>query len=114
MLVLVGPNNAGKSAALREIARHIAGPNPQQPPPPVVVIDETIATEGSAEELEEWLKSHAFTIDRPDGRWFQWPRANVRWDILRSEWGSGQRCDQPSRVSWFFTPRLTVGLGSVL
>jgi energy-coupling factor transporter ATP-binding protein EcfA2 len=86
VVVLVGPNNAGKSAALREIARHLQGPSPTQPPLPRVVVGETLSTDGTVDELETWLTAHAFRMDRADGRYFQRPRANVRWDILRAEW----------------------------
>jgi hypothetical protein len=86
VVVLVGPNNAGKSAALREIVRRLQGPNPALPPPLRVVIDQTLVAEGSLEDLEEWLMAHAFKINRPDGRYFQRPRANVTWNVLQAEW----------------------------
>jgi hypothetical protein len=88
VVVLVGPNNAGKSAALREIARHLQGPYPALPPPIRVVTSQTLVTEGSLEELEEWLIAHAFQINRVDGRYFQRPRANVTWNVLQAEWGA--------------------------
>ena len=87
VVVLVGPNNAGKSAALRDIAGHIQRA-PGVPPQPVVVVGETLVTEGTEDEFEEWLRAHAFTIQRPDGRYYQRPRANIRWDVLRAEWGA--------------------------
>ncbi|MDW5595287.1 AAA family ATPase [Conexibacter stalactiti] len=50
VVVLVGPNNAGKSRALREIAAHIADDNPE-------AVVTSLATEksGAAEELREWI-----------------------------------------------------------
>jgi ABC-type branched-subunit amino acid transport system ATPase component len=59
VVVFVGPNNAGKSVALRNI-HHLL--NRVESPPgqePKVVTGISIVQEGSVEELQEWLDEHA-------------------------------------------------------
>jgi hypothetical protein len=93
VLVLVGPNNSGKSAALRDILRHIQQP-PGAQPPPIVVLALRVKTEGSVNDLETWLSQHAFSVDRPDGRYFHRPQADARWENLQAEW-QGQQSYKP-------------------
>jgi hypothetical protein len=63
VVVLVGPNNAGKSAALRDIFSKLqAGMYV-----PLVVTDIEIEKAGSVEELEEWLSTHFIAIEPPPG-----------------------------------------------
>jgi ABC-type polar amino acid transport system ATPase subunit len=53
ILIFVGPNNAGKSAALREIFANIQTPNT----PHVVIKSVVLGTEGSVEEAVNWADS---------------------------------------------------------
>lgn len=55
VLVIVGPNNAGKSAALRALRDKVANPAQDSP----VVKSLTIAREGTSADVEAWLHSFA-------------------------------------------------------
>ena len=63
--VFVGPNNSGKSLALRNLNIHIA--NGGNTPPPQVVRSITDRRQGTAEDVASWLRSRARVEDRPDG-----------------------------------------------
>src|SRR5258708_40132649 len=65
VLVLVGPNNAGKSVALRDIVTRITRPAELQPSR--VVTDVALRRDGTTEELESWLTEHAFRRVQPGG-----------------------------------------------
>jgi AAA domain len=57
VVVLVGPNNSGKSAALREIYRLLTGvPFQAHEPPLRVVRAVTFQKEGTEDELRDWLE----------------------------------------------------------
>jgi hypothetical protein len=88
--LLVGPNNAGKSVALRDIIAQIQVA-PHSRPPTRVVTELQIAREGSAQDFEEWLQASAFSVERPDGvggnvLHYQRPSANTTWNALKNEW----------------------------
>jgi hypothetical protein len=88
VLVLVGPNNTGKSAALREIHHHFSG-QPRPPDQPFRVITAIdLAKEGDDEALREWLEqhSHAFTIRSSGERRYTRPGVQVMWNQAQSEW----------------------------
>lgn len=64
VVVLVGPNNAGKSKALRDTYERVVN---QDSPPGQVVPSVTLWTDGTDEEFEEWLTKHASSVRQPSG-----------------------------------------------
>jgi hypothetical protein len=60
-VVLVGPNNAGKSVALREVSQAVLW---RSSVGSRVVTATQMHVEGTAEEFEEWLDTHAVSIPR--------------------------------------------------
>jgi hypothetical protein len=67
VLVIVGPNNAGKSHALRDIRQRLAtGPHVTLQPT-LVVTDVTVDGSGTAEELGEWLVQNAHQLPQSVG-----------------------------------------------
>jgi AAA domain, putative AbiEii toxin, Type IV TA system len=94
VLAVVGPNNSGKSVALREIWEQLAGDVAAVPPPRVVIREVEVDKEGTPDELQAWLETHclpssvqispgvtARNYRRPGG-------AAVIWETLRSEWAN--------------------------
>src|SRR5258708_6717034 len=63
IVLIVGPNNAGKSAALRAIRDRITTA-PNQSPSPVLSSLE-LDREGTVSDVEEWLKSFARVVNEP-------------------------------------------------
>jgi hypothetical protein len=55
IVVLVGPNNAGKSLSLRELYMHLSSPNPAEPFRSITAIETRKA--GDSADLDEWLRS---------------------------------------------------------
>lgn len=55
-MLIVGPNNSGKSLALREIHRHLAPPHER--PTEVVIGDLSVACDFSVADLVAWLKQY--------------------------------------------------------
>ena len=83
VVVLVGPNNAGKSATLRELASSVQSPHV----PRRVTVDTPVEKGGDVEEFIEWLSQNAFVVDRADGRHFRRPHsALVNEATARNEW----------------------------
>jgi ABC-type branched-subunit amino acid transport system ATPase component len=66
VLLLVGPNNAGKSATLRDLVALITVPLHNRQPTRVVTRVE-VAREGTVEDFQAWLQANAFSVERPDG-----------------------------------------------
>jgi ABC-type cobalamin/Fe3+-siderophores transport system ATPase subunit len=104
VVLLVGPNNAGKSVALRDIVAQISV-RLQNRPPTRVVAGLQIAQEGGTEEFADWLQANAFRVERPDGRGgvtlhYQRPNANHPWAALQREWE--QQAEAFPAVSTFF------------
>jgi hypothetical protein len=92
VLLLVGPNNAGKSATLRDLVAQITVP-PQNRPPTRVVTRLELARDGTTDDFQAWLQANAFSVERPDGAGnktlhYQRPNANQAWNALRNEWES--------------------------
>src|SRR6266478_3028114 len=57
IVVIVGPNNAGKSAALRELGGWLANPfHPLNPPRVVAGVD--VLKHGGDAEFHAWLEAH--------------------------------------------------------
>jgi hypothetical protein len=92
VLLLVGPNNAGKSATLRDLVALITVPLHNRQPTRVVMRVE-VAREGTVEDFQAWLQANTFSVERPDGAGnrvlhYQRPNANQTWNTLRNEWAS--------------------------
>lgn len=58
--ILVGPNNVGKSRALRDINAQVS----VQSEPPAVVVGATVEKPLEDEELDAWLRENAHIIQR--------------------------------------------------
>ncbi len=90
VLLVVGPNNVGKSLALRDIASLFT--NPQSPHTPTKVISSIdVHKSGDVLALEEWLDNHARRREAP-GQPRTYSRPNVgrmEWNTLQSHWQSG-------------------------
>lgn len=93
VVVIVGPNNAGKSATLREIAGW-AVTNPWHLNN--VVLDElTLVRDGNGDDLVAWLEDNAFAFERDGSRFFRalyGGETLVR--ALQYEWDSPDRSHQ--------------------
>jgi hypothetical protein len=112
VVVFVGPNNAGKSLALRELAQNITTnpvPPPNGPPPPKVVVGVEAEKVGSADDLRSWLDEHAHRRE---------PTPGEPWVMYRRH---GNRASAPSLdESWSYghhhlgalAPFLTMSLGA--
>jgi ABC-type phosphate/phosphonate transport system ATPase subunit len=61
LLVIVGPNNAGKSALLRETWQHLLDAYNNQPVAPVVVPRIQVIKEAqSDDDLRQWFEEHTY------------------------------------------------------
>lgn len=60
IIVFVGPNNAGKSAALRELQKWIAKSEPQK-----VITNTTLRKRGTSSDLKLYLEKHSLKIGNP-------------------------------------------------
>ncbi len=58
VLVFVGPNNAGKSVALRDVRSHVA----TRHSPPLAVREARVHEEGSQDDLEAWVEKHCHKV----------------------------------------------------
>jgi hypothetical protein len=86
ILVLVGPNNAGKSAALRNILGFIQAPPEHRRPE--VIVNAIVTKNGTPDDFVQWLEHNAFVLNRSDGRYFRRTHTDpVREDIVRNQWG---------------------------
>ncbi len=94
VLAIVGPNNAGKSVALREIQAAAVTPSYEPPQPRLVVRDISLEKDGTPDELADWLQETSFSRMREPApgqapiREFR--RANAGWlaeGQARTEWG---------------------------
>lgn len=104
IVIFVGPNNAGKSAALREIASQLARPPDLQNPPNVVTGVE-VRKVGDGSDLEKWLDLHA--IKRaliPGQESMYWQNGqNHRLADLQHMWlGGSRRSDVLAQFLSFF------------
>ncbi len=81
--VLVGPNNAGKSVALRDIDQRVRG---HIEPRSKVVVDVAVEQEGDVDDLRNWLSAHAFEAFSVEGEGFRRAGANGSWRVLSAEW----------------------------
>ncbi len=62
LVLLVGPNNAGKSQALRDVFQHL-----QRGVRGNVVVRADFHRQGSGDDLREWLDEGSFSFERQDG-----------------------------------------------
>lgn len=102
VIVVVGPNNCGKSATLRGVKEKFSEPNASN----FVVRDIAIEKEGSVDELLEWLESSAKRRDQPNQDHIYHSHGHgVHISQARSWW----RPDQPSLhgIAGFFCHLLT-------
>lgn len=88
VLAIVGPNNAGKSAALRDLMFTMTVP-PGQPDPRRVLPQVEIERDGTPEDLVEWIAETSFVLARPDGRYFRRSGVGPAPESgLRAEWSN--------------------------
>jgi hypothetical protein len=87
VLAIVGPNNTGKSVALREMWA-ILGVQPDVAEAPRHVIQAVaIEKSGSEEEFQEWLEENCYARTTATGRHYRRPNVGpVVWDVIRNEW----------------------------
>jgi ATPase subunit of ABC transporter with duplicated ATPase domains len=80
-VVLVGPNNAGKSAALRELEQHI-GPEIEQ----TVIKAASLIKSGTADQLRTLLLQHGRKIGAANNTSYAGFRYNLSVQNLESYW----------------------------
>ncbi len=97
VVVFVGPNNAGKSLALRELERHVSG----SPGESIVVTSAKFHRRGTAEELLEYLRRHARESTEGTNRVYTGYRVSVPAQQVASFWSGRLRA-----LSKFFCMRL--------
>jgi len=87
VLILIGPNNGGKSRALRDIETFFTSPNSAR----AVVPSVTPVRDGTAESLLEWLQhQYPSRLDREGHRYFHTRAANLRVDRIEKIWQQGE------------------------
>ncbi len=82
MLIIVGPNNSGKTTALAEIHHILSG----SPPPARVVQNVEPYCRGSAEEFRDWLDSHYPTVETENDKIYVTKGASIHKDTLVPTW----------------------------
>jgi ABC-type cobalamin/Fe3+-siderophores transport system ATPase subunit len=90
VLVFVGPNNAGKSATLREVMSFFGVEPGPAGFPEVVLNDLELERSGTADALVSWLEAHSYSLLRQDGRHFRRRGGGAEGPEhqFRQEWGS--------------------------
>jgi hypothetical protein len=85
--VFVGPNNAGKSVALREI-QHLLNRTPLAPGQhPKVVREIDIQQEGTVQELRDWVEQHAVKEERGFETVYKSPTGGeIAWSSMEANW----------------------------
>lgn len=83
--VFVGPNNAGKSASLREIVSHLSTPHVN----PYVIKQLQPHRIGTPAALETWLDEHCEKHERPQLQYSRVQAGPQTLDQLRAWWSSG-------------------------
>ena len=83
VVVLVGPNNAGKSLALRELEQHIGNPVDTK-----VIKSKTLLKTGTQESLSEYLRKHAQIRTQGSNRVYSGYRFSVPEARLSEFWTS--------------------------
>ena len=82
-MVLVGPNNAGKSLALRELEQHIGNPANT-----TVIKSKTLLKTGTQESLSEYLRKHAQVRTQGSNRVYSGYRFSVPETRISEFWTS--------------------------
>lgn len=86
VVALVGPNNSGKSVALRDLLSLLSTPQPP-PTPRLVVREARLERAGTEDELIEWIEGNSFGLERADGRHFRKVNAGpIAESAMRNEW----------------------------
>ena len=83
VVVLVGPNNAGKSLALRELEQHIGNPVDTK-----VIKSKTLLKTGTQESLSEYFRKHAQIRTQGSNRVYSGYRFSVSEARLSEFWTS--------------------------
>ena len=83
VVVLVGPNNAGKSLALRELEQHIGNPANT-----TVIKSKTLLKTGTQESLSEYLRKHAQVRTQGSNRVYSGYRFSVPETRISEFWTS--------------------------
>jgi energy-coupling factor transporter ATP-binding protein EcfA2 len=97
IIVFVGPNNAGKSAALRELQNWIARSIGQ-----TVITKATLRKTGGADDLKAYLEKNALKL----GEVGQWHYSGMGYQIHHSHTGFFDREDDRHPIAAFFSARM--------
>ncbi len=84
LVFFVGPNNSGKTRALRNIKECIGRP---MPGPVITTVD--VEREGTGEELQAWLDEHMYRNDERMPH-YKGMGTSFMWDRGRDEWVNNQ------------------------
>jgi hypothetical protein len=88
LTVIIGPNNSGKSVALREIHRHL---NPQHNADFMAVPAIERFRDGREQDFRAWLDSHYRTVVVGGKEHWRTLRGNVAADQITSHWAQDHR-----------------------
>ncbi len=98
LLLLVGPNNGGKSTVLRDIEHHLINPQHNEP----IAIQQVVTEkDGTFEEFQEWLATHFPFIERKELTKYYTKGQAITSANLRNIWNN------PNQAIHFFCHRLT-------
>ena len=87
VVVLVGPNNSGKSLCLRELQSLLAHPTTKT----FALTDIEYASTGTKEELEEWLAENSYISGDSRNRTYSGYGYGVNLRLLNDYWGNPSR-----------------------
>ena len=87
--VFVGPNNAGKSAALRDIQQHLTRAPHSQPPTWIVIGQIEADKESTDDELIGWLTHHASRYVQSGVVFYRRLNAQVQETVAGPNWNQG-------------------------
>jgi hypothetical protein len=109
VVVLVGPNNSGKSAALREIRERLTGTARPPDQPFRVIAGVTLDKQGDQQELETWLEQncHSILIRSSGERQFSRPGVRVGLNQAIQEWSGYPNALGPNVTQLFVLPAFT-------
>jgi hypothetical protein len=90
VVAIVGPNNSGKSALLREVHQYLNYPIGHALPERQVLAEIAVDKEGVVDDLVQWLEAHSYSQIRGENTHYK--RANVDWQPragLAQAWETG-------------------------